>query len=312
MSLNLTTKEIIALGFLFGVGSKKIHAIAETPGEDLLRRISACGFTLKEKGKEPVSSACLEEAFGFAESVLRQCATWDVKPLRYDDEAYPEILRHTVDEKGERTPPLLLYALGDLSALSAPCVAIVGTRNPTKEGAQTAHYLSKHFAEEGFCIVSGLALGCDTYAHRGALEANGRTVAFLAHGLDTLIPPENRNLAKDIVRHGGLLLSEYPFGTSNTKYAFIARDRLQGGLSLATIVVQTSTEGGSMHVAKCTLKAGKPLYTVYFKDASVRTLEATSGNELLVHMGGQYLKSDIGLQDVCAKLKSHGGQQQKN
>lgn len=308
MSLNLTTKEIIALGSLFGVGSKRIYAIAETPGEDLLRRISACGFSLKENGKEvTVSSTHLERAFGFAESVLRQCEKWGVKALRYDDEAYPEMLRCTVDEKGDPTPPLLLYALGDLFALSAPCVAIVGTRNPTKEGAQTAHYLSKHFAEEGFCIVSGLALGCDTYAHRGALEANGRTVAFLAHGLDTLIPPENKNLAKDIVRRGGLLLSEYPFGTSNTKYAFIARDRLQGGLSVATIVVQTSTEGGSMHVAKCTLKAGKPLYTVYFKDASVRAMEATSGNELLTRMGGQYLRSDTGLQDVCVRLKSREG-----
>lgn len=299
----LTVKEIITLSSLFGVASKKIYHVAESQGGDLLRRVNSCGLTIRENGKNvEVTASHLDDAYLCAEKIMRRSEELGIGFLSYYDEAYPEVLRGTISERGELTPPLLLYTKGDLSALKQPCLTIAGTRTPSEDGAKTSAYFARKFVDEGFCIVSGLALGCDTVAHRGALEAKGRTVALLAHGLDIMSPPENRNLAAEIVDAGGLLLSEYPVGMSFSKYSFIARDRLQAGLSLATIVVQTDVDGGSMHVSNCTLKAGRPLFTTYFKDERTRSLSVCAGNALLVRQGARYLRGGDDLHLVAQSI----------
>lgn len=301
MYLNLS--DTIILQYLFGVGSKKIYRVAEIPEGDLLQKIHQCGWKIREENKVvSVTERHLEQAGEYAEKIIEKSKETGVGFLCYGDVAYPEILRKTVNEKGELTPPLLLYTKGDVSALNTPCVTIAGTRHPSPDGAKIAGFVAGEFVREGFCVVSGLAAGCDAVAHESALREGGKTIAFMAHGLHQVYPPENRALADRMLAQGGLLLSEFPFGASCSKYGFIARDRLQAGLSLATVVVQTDVNGGSMHVANATLAARKPLFTIYFEDEKTRSLDISKGNASLVAKGARYLKESDDLHRVAERI----------
>ena len=146
--------------------------------------------------------------------------------------------------------PVLLHVLGNIDTINKECIAIVGTREPTDYGITAAKRLGALFAESGYVVVSGLAGGIDAAAHRGALEVNGLTVAVLAHGLDTVYPSKNKELADAILKNNGALVSEYPWGTKANRSYFVARDRIQSGLSLGVFVVETGIKGGTMHTVK--------------------------------------------------------------
>lgn len=240
-----------------------------------------------------------------ARRIIDQSESLSIGMINYwDASRYPSILRGTVDEKGKECPPLLLYYKGDLSAINRPGVAVIGTREPTPEGTKAGEYFAEFFASYGFNIVSGLALGCDTCGHKGALKANGVTTAFLAHGLDSIYPPQNEDLAKDIVDNGGLLLSEYPVGANVNAYRLVERDRLQAGLSRATIVVQTGVSGGTNHAATATLVAEKPLYVIEYKQSSLMENPKVAGNQALVAKGGKYLNSKSDLMEIVSLLRN--------
>jgi DNA processing protein len=180
------------------------------------------------------------EKFSEAEGILEKTrSTKNGSVLNFRD--FPEKLREMDD------PPLLLHCIGDSSLINSPSVAVIGTREPTDFGSTAAIEFGKHLAENGQVVVSGLALGCDTGGHEGCLEAEGKTIAVLAHGLDTMFPKENRELAKRILSKGGLLLSEHEFGVGPRGYQFVERDRIQAALSDAVIVVETGIEGGTLH-----------------------------------------------------------------
>ena len=149
-------------------------------------------------------------------------------------------------------------------------------------------------------------MGCDTCGHKGALKVGGKTTAFLANGLDSdsIYPPENKELAEEIVEKGGLLLSEYPIGTPVDRYSLVARDRLQSGLALATLVVQTGVNGGTMHAATATLQAGKPLYAMLFKDDATNKDDKCLGNALLVKKGAKYIKGDDNFDEISNVIKN--------
>lgn len=299
----MTLSETIALSYLLGIASKKLYRFMEYTGEDLIQRLMESSLTIKEEGESiPIGKTHIEQAFAYAQKVIERSQAEEIQFLLYGDEAYPEILRRTTNERGDLTPPVLLYAKGDLSVAKEPCIAIAGTRHPSQEGVAASKQLAEAFVKEGLAVVSGLALGCDTAAHEGALAAKGKTVAFLAHGLHMVTPTENIGLAKRIVENGGLLLSEYPVGMSFSKYSFISRDRLQAGLSRATVVVQTDKNGGSMHVANATLMSQKPLYSVYFQDERTRALEISQGNDYLVKKGAKYLSVTDDLHAVAQSI----------
>ncbi len=194
------------------------------------------------------------------------------------DDQYPRSLRDLPDY------PLVLFVAGDPKVLiNRRLIAIVGSREPSEYGKRVSHRLGEFFAERGWKTVSGLALGCDTEAHLGCLEAGGKTVAVLAHGLDHLYPEENRVLAERIISSGGCLVTEYRPHEEPSKDKFIARDRIQAALSRGVIIVESELEGGAMHTARYALQLGRKLGCMGY-DREVADAKM-SGNDKLVEEG---------------------------
>jgi len=174
-------------------------------------------------------------------------------PLGAD--TYPELLARIDD------PPPLLYVKGDPAALHLPCLAIVGSRNPSSGGSRNAFEFAQYLGANGFCIVSGLAQGIDAAAHRGALNAGTPTVAFLGHGIDIVYPAENRQLAESIAV-GGALVSEFPLGMQPRRSLFPQRNRLISGVSLGTLVVEAATRSGSLITARLAGEQGREVFAL--------------------------------------------------
>ncbi len=292
-----------------GIGPKKIFSIAEAAKGCMLKVESFEGLhslmqTMKEKAFLNVTLRNLSNAYDRTREIIGKSEDDGIGLIGYYDDEFPEILRHAINEEGKEEPPLLLWYRGDLSVLQMPGLAIIGTRQPTPEGVKGGRYLSGEFAKRGFNIVSGLALGCDTSAHQGALDVGGKTTAILANGLDwsSVYPKENRDLAMEIVETGGLLLSENRIGAYVTAYDLVSRDRLQAGLAMATIVIQTGRKGGTWHAANTTTKAGKPLFAMKFKEESVNNHEMCTGNAMMVRSGAQYIGGGDNIEEICETI----------
>lgn len=169
--------------------------------------------------------------------------------------SYPPLLR-LIDD-----PPLILFVKGNMRACAdLPAVAIIGTRNVTPSGEKVATKIAAYFSEKGFSIISGLAKGIDTAAHRGAVQVSMPTVAVFATPLDKVYPAENRDLAESILETGGAWVSEIPLMKAVHRNSFVERDRIQSGLSSAVIPVQTDIKGGTMHTVNFAEKQGRLLF----------------------------------------------------
>ncbi len=175
--------------------------------------------------------------------------------LTLDDTGYPPRLREIAD------PPPVLYVRGEISPADEWAVAVVGTRRATAYGRQVAARVVGEIARAGVTIVSGLARGIDTYAHRAALEAGGRTIAVLGSGLDRLYPVENARLAEEIVA-GGAVISEFPLGTPPDAVNFPRRNRVVSGLALGTLVVEADFKSGAMITATRAAEQGRDVFAV--------------------------------------------------
>lgn len=158
--------------------------------------------------------------------------------------------------------PDKLYMIGTLPEERRPTVAIVGTRKPTAYGREVTHQLAYELAQKGIVIVSGLALGVDGMAHRGALEAGGTTIAVLANGLPDIYPATHQSLADEIISHGGAIMSEYEPGTSARDFQFLERNRLVSGLSDAIIITEAAARSGTLNTAMHALEQGKEIFVV--------------------------------------------------
>ena len=294
-----------------GVGPKKVLSIGNTIKErnipiESLEDLASLMKTMKEKAINSVRMEDLQKAYNYAMNIVEASKAEGIGFKGYYDDDFPESLQKTVDEEGKENPPLLLWYRGDFSITKLPGIAVIGTREPTEEGIIGGKYLAGEFAKRGFNIVSGLAIGCDTCGHEGALDVNGKTTAILANGLDnkSIYPPENRDLAENIVKNGGVLLSEYPINTSVNRYSLVARDRLQSGLAQATLVIQTGKAGGTMHAAKATLAANKPLYVMLFKKEETNKHDKCLGNEALHEQGAIYLKGNDNIDEISHSIKN--------
>jgi len=174
--------------------------------------------------------------------------------MRSDPE-YPALLRET-----SGAPPLL-YVHGMLEALAMPQLAIVGSRNPTPGGTDNATRFAHSLAASGLCITSGLAIGIDAAAHRGALAANGLTVAVAGTGLDRVYPASHRDLAHQVAEQGALV-SEFPLGSGVRRANFPRRNRVLSGLSLGTLVVEATVRSGSLITARLAMEQGREVFAI--------------------------------------------------
>jgi len=262
----LRTEILITLQQVKGLGNKSILEFAKSGDIDTMEDLEVRLQNIKKGRFTKLTGAELQCANRTARRIIEACENNGIGILSYFEPQYPSILRNCVDEKGKPDPPIVLYYRGNLSALKRPGIAVIGTREPTENGKKAAIFFSKILAKQGFNIVSGLAIGCDAAGHRGAMDADGITTAFLSTSLswESIYPKENLPLAKEIVEKGGLLLSEYYMGQTCGKFSFVARDRLQAGLSYATLAIQTDIMGGTMHAINATLAARKPLYMVKY------------------------------------------------
>ncbi len=220
--------------------------------------------------------------------------------LTLADAAYPQGLLATED------PPLLLYVVGPAALLASAtpfpadrCLAMVGSRNPTAQGAEHARQFARALREAGLCIVSGLALGVDAAAHEGALEApaNGgpATIAVVGTGLDRVYPSRHRDLAHRIARHG-LLVSEYPLGTPPLAANFPKRNRIIAGLSQGTLVVEAALQSGSLITARLAAEQGREVFAI---PGSIQAPQSR-GCHALIRQGAKLVES---VQDVLEELR---------
>jgi DNA processing protein len=177
--------------------------------------------------------------------------------LLLDDGVYPALLREIYD------PPIVLYVKGAWSkCLEQPCVAIVGSRKCSTYGQNAALMLARDLAQRGMTIVSGFARGIDAAAHRGALEAGGRTIAVLGTGIDRTYPRDHGRLADDILNHGGALVTQFPLGTPPVSENFPYRNRIISGLSLGTAVVEAAENSGSLITARLAIEQNREVFAV--------------------------------------------------
>jgi DNA processing protein len=197
----------------------------------------------------------LEAAFDGAKADLAHYADVGVHLVTFFDRDYPSQLRLIPD------PPPILFVRGDRKLLVRDeMVAVVGTREPTNFGVGAAESITETLAHAGYVIVSGLAKGIDTIAHKTAVASNAPTIAVMGGGLDRIYPAENTKLADEILQHGGALISEQPFGAPPRPNNLIARDRIQSGMSVAVIVAQSGVKSGTMHTVRYAVEQGRPIF----------------------------------------------------
>ena len=215
-----------------------------------------------------------------------------VEILTPADEAYPPRLLE------QPSHPLALYVKGDVSLLSTPSVAMVGTRRSTPYGLDQAFKLSRDLAAHGWTILSGLALGIDAESHRGALAAQGKTVGIIGSGLDKFYPEENRMLAREIVEKGGAVVSEFPFGRPPDQQTFPQRNHVVAALSRGVIAVEAPLKSGTLITASLAADMGRVVMAVPGRVDS----RASAGCLALLRDGARLVRNAADVEEELSEL----------
>jgi DNA processing protein len=263
----------VALTLTPGLGPKRILRAAKTLADlSILFRLS---LTELESLTFPAPAAQFlftGKARTEAERELVRMGEQKGKILTFEDEDYPEQLREIFD------PPPVLWVLGEAKLLARPSIAIVGTRHPTPYGTGMAEVLARDLASRRMVVLSGMARGIDTAAHRGALAAGGNTVAIWGTGVDVIYPKENKSLAENILVAGGAIVSEYRLGTFPAPQNFPKRNRIISGISIGVLVVEAGENSGTRVTARCALEQNRDVYAV---PGNVTTKNAWGPNTLI-------------------------------
>ena len=238
-----------------------------------------------------------QENLKMAKAALHYCDTLGIKLLHHSDERYPELLRQIAD------PPYLLFCRGDESLLSRKCVSVVGTRQLTPNGKNAAYSFAYDAVNDGCCIVSGLAAGADSFAHRGAVgayfdavekklpvEKLGRTIAVIPSAIDEIVPSGNKKLAEQILKTGGCIISEYEPKLDMAKWHFVGRNRIIAGLSPATVVIEAPAGSGALITADFALEYDRE---VVFHQAAFGDMALSVAKKV-----GDKLQKDYGIGKV--------------
>jgi DNA processing protein len=211
--------------------------------------------------------------------------------LILDDGVYPALLSEIFD------PPIVLYVKGAWSeCLDQPCVAIVGSRRCSTYGQNSALMLARDLAQRRITVVSGFARGIDASAHRGALEAGGRTIAVMGTGIDEVYPRDHRKLATEILDGGGALLTQFPLGTPPVSENFPYRNRIISGLSLGVVVVEAAENSGSLITARLAIEQNREVFAV---PGNITSRNSFGTNYLIKGAGAKLVQQ---WQDIATEL----------
>ncbi len=258
MDINLTPAQILCLQ-LIGYSSKEIFKVNNSFFTEIIKE--------KENAEELLEKSIL---------LLKKQEKLGIRTIPYYDSEFPDTLK----EIGYDCPPLI-HLCGNISLLYKDSVAIIGARQADKKGCETAYTFGAKYAREGYVVISGLALGCDSAAHQGCLAVKGDTIAVVATGLDITHPKENKPLQDLILANGGILLSEQVIGVKANPTRLVARNRLQAALSQKVIVAQCPAESGTMHTVRFAQKYKKEIYASTYKRYDANS----SGNKFLIEEG---------------------------
>jgi DNA processing protein len=248
---------LVGLSFIPGLGPVKYQKLLKHLGnpikvweasEEELRKTEGLGKKLVEDFLAARKALSLERE-------LQRLQDFGVTAISHEEPQYPRQLLTIYD------PPFLIYTKGISMDWGKPWVALVGSRNMTSYGREMAFWLGRELAARGIGVVSGLARGIDTWAHKGALKGGGETVAVLGSGLDKCYPPENRGLMQEIMAQG-LLLSEFPLGIGPKPQHFPMRNRIISGISLGTVVVEAALKSGALITADLALEQGREVFAL--------------------------------------------------
>lgn len=202
---------------------------------------------------------------------MKRYQDYDIVSVKENEELYPKGLLNISGR------PSILYYKGNIEIINRKnSIAVIGTRKVSESGRRLAYETGQMVAESGMNLVNGLALGCDAAAIRGALGRDGKCVAIMPCGLEQVQPGSHYELAEEILGKGGCILSEYPVGTNIQKYQYVARDRLQSGISQGVMVIEAEEKSGTMHTVDFAFRQYKRLACYYSK-----LVEFSSGNRLL-------------------------------
>jgi len=270
MSDNVRT--VLALSRLPGVGRVRLRNLLEQLKVDAKTGLALSDVIEQFKDRLPAfSQVDLDAALARADELVGHCDSLGISVRPYGWPSYPPQLARLAE------PPALLFSIGEFDFARRPRIAVIGTRSPTKWGLKTARACAAKIVESRGVVVSGLALGIDAAAHAASVDHDGRTWAVLAHGLHTVSPSSNRELAKRIVESGGALVSEYAPGEPAQRHYFVERDRIQAGLSDAVLVIESGIDGGAMHTVKFARDARVPVW-ITFPQTKIHHAEISSGD----------------------------------
>lgn len=277
----MTEKEAyIAFNLTEQIGSVKVGALTQQFGsvvaawENYPKKVSRTGGAVDWQGE------------------IRKAAKFGVALLTPADEDYPEMLRTAPGR------PLVLYVKGDVKALSRPALALVGTRRATPYGRDQAFKFAHDLAEGGWMILSGLALGIDAEAHKGALAAGGVTVGIIGSGLDQFYPEENRELAHEIVKKGGAVVSEFPFGRVPDTQTFPQRNHVVAALAKGIIAVESPGKSGTLITTGIALDLGRTVMAVPGRVDS----RASQGCLKLIREGARLVRNARDVEEEMSEL----------
>jgi DNA processing protein len=284
-------KDWISLNMTPGVGPRKATQLLEKFGsaENVFHATRGELESLRLRA-ETVESILKREFHEKASEELNKVKEIGGDVLILDDGSYPYLLREIAD------PPITLYVKGAFEAcFEAPCVGVIGSRKCSTYGENASEMLARDLAEKGICVVSGLARGIDTAAHRGALRGRGKTIAVLGTGIDNVYPKENKKLTEEILDSGGAIVSQFPLETPPLKDNFPYRNRIISGLSYGVLLVEASERSGSLITARLAMEQNREVMAVPGNITSRNSF----GTNYLIKSGAKLVQQ---WQDVVAEL----------
>jgi DNA processing protein len=281
----------IALNMIPGVGPVRLRALIAALGSPASVLSAGRGALASVDGVGPETAAAIANWQQTVDlnAELKRIEDFGAHVISWDTPEYPASLR-TIDN-----PPFILYVWGDITAEDGRAIGVVGSRNVTHYGTETAKKLSYQFAYAGYTVVSGLARGIDTSAHQGALAAKGRTIAVIGSGLSKLYPPENQGLAEKIAQSGAVV-SEYPMARPADRQTFPYRNRIVAGWGKALVVVEAGLNSGALITANQAIDQGRAVFSV----PGPIDRPTSAGSNRLIQQGAKLI---TGGEDVLDELE---------